>query len=123
MKVTRLFLIGLFFYGIFAAPSIGVSNNLCSKDTKHPVTSIVSKPNSQQQPVGSSPFIRFHHGIDESGVSVSSPSELIISLIVVNNTPEKFAGITEYLASLSFLLPVTREFLYSTPLRSPPCFC
>jgi hypothetical protein len=79
--------------------------------------------NSDKQPTGDSPFIRFHSATNVSGVSILSPNVLVISLKSDNLIPDKFAGIIEYLSSLDYKLPVTREIFYSTPLRSPPFFC
>jgi hypothetical protein len=114
-----LYLFLFFLCGMFIFSSAEAINKT-SGMAKSCIVVKTSTPTSQKQHTGDSPFIRFHHGIDENGVTVSTPNELIISLKPVNDTPEKFAGILEYLSTLSHRLPVTREIFYSTPLRSPP---
>lgn len=122
MKHRWIYIFTLFLCALLALSYTEVRINKSHAGSKSSVTINSPSSNSQKQPEGNSPFIRFHHGIDESGVSIASPSELIILLKPVNNIPEKFAGITEYVSTLSDKLPVTRVFLYSTPLRSPPLF-
>jgi hypothetical protein len=92
-------------------------------DGIHSSVIVASFPfNSDKQPTGDSPFIRFHSATYVTGISISTPNVLPVFLKPINTTPEKFIGIVEYLSSLSCILPVTREFLYATPLRSPPIF-
>jgi len=122
MKANRFYIYILFLCGVFAFSSIGATNIPYAAGKKLSITSKAFTNNQQKQPVGDSPFIRFHNGIGESGVSVSTPNESIIPLKPVNDIPEKFAGIIEYISTLSFRLPVTREIFYATPLRSPPFF-
>lgn len=122
MKISKFCLLIFFLFGAF------LSFHKSSEYEKnyHSATygTILQTPfHGSERQTGDSPFIRFHHGIDESGVYVLSPHELITSLKLANYIPKKFAGITEYLSSLLYIPPVTREFLYSTPLRSPPYTC
>jgi hypothetical protein len=123
MKVRLLYFLVLFLLGILASFSINASNKISPTGAK--LYNIVKSPsaNSQKQPKGDSPFIRFHSGIDKSGISIPHPPVAISFLKPVNNLPEKFAGIIVYLSTLSYWLPVTEEIFYSTPLRSPPFFC
>jgi len=123
MKGKWFYIFTLFLCGMFAFSFAEARNNTPSAGRISILTIKSSSTNHQKQPVGDSPFIRFHHGIDENGVAISSPNELIISLKPLNGNPQKFAGIFSYLSSLDFRLPVTREIYYSTPLRSPPFFC
>jgi hypothetical protein len=122
MKGSRLYIFTLFLFGILAFSSAeATSNTLPASSKSYTITKIcATKP--EKPFTGNSPFIRFHNGIDENSVSISIPSESIIPFKPVNDTPEKFAGIMEYISSLSFRLPVTREIFYATPLRSPPIF-
>ena len=123
MKARSLYIFTLLLLGIFAVSSAEAKANKSFTFAKSCITVKAPTTNSQKQPNSDSPFIRFHHGIDEIGVSVSSQNESIVPLKPINSIPEKFSGITEYLSSLSYRVPVTRVFLYSTPLRSPPFFC
>jgi hypothetical protein len=122
MKAKHLYILILFLAGIFTF-TFSEANNICINGTKAELTLKASTTNTQRQHSGDSPFIRFHSGIDENGVSVSCPVQLVSILKPVYPIPEKFVGISEYLSSISCILPVERVFLYSTPLRSPPFFC
>ncbi len=122
MKVKRLYILALFLAGIFVFSFSEAKNNISVKGVKTEVTLKASSSNTQNKHNGDSPFIRFHSGIDENGVSVSCPVQLVSILKPVYTIPEKFIGISEYLSSISAILPVERIFLYSTPLRSPPKF-
>lgn len=123
MKGKLFYILILCLGGMFFFSTTEAGSNVSPKGTKSYVIIKASNTNPQKQPAGDSPFIRFHHGIDESNFLITSPSESIIPLKPVNDSPEKFAGIIEYVSSLSYILPVTRVFLYATPLRSPPIFC
>lgn len=122
MKGKWLYIVTLFLFGIFAFPSLEAKANTTYTGAKLCITVRSSVPASQKQNTGDSPFIRFHHGIGESNVSIASYSQSIIPLKPVNSIPEKFAGIMEYISSADYTLPVTRVFFYSLPLRSPPLF-
>ena len=123
MKGKWLYVITLFLIGMFAFSFTEARNSVPLSGTKSILIIKSSSTNSQKQPLGSSPFIRFHSGIDESSVTISLPVQPQGHLKTFCFIPEKFARIIEYLSSLSFRLPIPREFLYSTPLRSPPIFC
>lgn len=124
MKSKQLYIFGLILCGIFAF-SLSKARIHKSSQPKNWDIVAVNAPsnNSSNQHTGDSPFIRFHHGIDESGVSVVAQNDFIVSLNPVNSIPEKFAGINSYLSGLDDRLPVTWEIFCATPLRSPPFFC
>jgi len=123
MKSKRFYIFILFLFSVFAYSSVEAEGNNFHAVSKSCITVKSCSNTSQPRHTGDSPFIRFHHGIGENSISISSQSESIIPLKPVNSIPEKFAGIVEYISSLSDRLPVTRVFLYATPLRSPPAFC
>jgi len=122
MKSRGLFVFILFLFGGIlsysftqakpAKPLASVSNVIIKSSGQH----------SGQNVPGDSPFIRFHHGISESGVSVASNCQSIIPLKPVNSIPEKFAGIAGYISSSYIKISPCEVFLYSLPLRSPPIF-
>jgi hypothetical protein len=120
MKAKWLYIFTICLLGIFVISHAGSENNKSSYGSNISGSIKSCTSNSEKQPTGDSPFIRFHSGTNVNGVSVSSPNVLVISLKSDNLIPEKFAGIVEYLCSLDYKLPGIREFLYSTPLRSPP---
>ena len=122
MKGGLFYIFTLLLLGISAFASSEARGYNTSVNTKSCGTTLNTNPNSQKVPAGGSPFIRFHSATNVSGVSISCPNVLIISLKSDNLIPEKFAGIIEYLSSLDYKLPVTREIFYATPLRSPPIF-
>ncbi len=120
MKAKWFYIFTFYLLGIFAIFYSHSGNSASSCGSKFSVAAKSCTTNPEKPFTGDSPFIRFHSGIDENGISISSPNVLVISLKPENTIPEKLIGIKHYLFSLSFTLPVTREFLYSTPLRSPP---
>ena len=108
---------------MLAFSSTKVRNTKSSAGVKS-LNMIKACPANPEKPfTGDSPFIRFHSATNVGGVYISTPRVSIILLKSVNEIPEKFAGIIEYLSSLDYKLPVTREIFYATPLRSPPFFC
>lgn len=126
MKGKWLYVFTLFLCGIYISSFTEVKSNVLFTKAKSSITVVIASPsNSQNHPLpgGDSPFIRFHHGIGENNISIVSPGESMVPVKPVNEIPAKFAGIIECLYSLSYKLPVTRVFLYSTPLRSPPVSC
>jgi len=123
MKNRGLFIFIFFLFGVFAY-SFTQAKPETSLASLH--SSIIIKSSGQHFPhnaTGDSPFIRFHHGISESSVSVTSTCQSIIPLKPVNIIPEKFAGIIGYISSLYLNIAPGEVFLYSRPLRSPPFFC
>lgn len=123
MKDRWFYIFGVILFGMLAFSPTGAKNHV-PVSCRYSSVIVKSSPlNSNKQPTGDSPFIRFHHGIDENGVSISTPGELVVFLKPVNSIPEKFAGIFEYLSARLYRIPAKREFLYSLPLRSPPFFC
>lgn len=111
-----------FLCGVFAFPSTK-AKAITSPGGILPNTSFTSSvPGMPGKHPGDSPFIRFHHGISESNVSVASSQVFIILLKSVNELPEKFAGTVRYISSAYRKVPVSQVFLYALPLRSPPIF-
>ncbi len=125
MKAKWLFIVSLFLSAILLSSSLEDRKENSNNGAKFSLNTTITPVNSPQHlpQGGDSPFIRFHSGISGSTISVSTPNELVVFLKPLNITPEKFVRIVEYISSLSSRLPVTREFLYSTPLRSPPVLC
>jgi hypothetical protein len=121
MKAKWLYIFTLCLLGIFAISHTESGSNK-SNGSKFSVASKLHTTTPEKPFNGDSPFIRFHSATNVSGVSISSPTVLVTSLKSDNLIPEKFAGIIEYLSSLDYKLPVTREIFYATPLRSPPIF-
>lgn len=125
MKAKWLYIFTFCLLGFFAISHTESGSHKSSKGSKFSITAISYTTNSgKHQPAGGdSPFIRFHSATNVSAVSISCPNVLVLSMKSDNLIPEKFAGIIEYLSSLDYKLPITREIYYSTPLRSPPFFC
>ena len=123
MKAKRLYIFTLFLMVIFGISSIEAQNAINLKSPKAGLSVKASTNNSENLPNGNSPLIRFHNGIDENSVSVPGPFQSITILKHANAAPSKFAGLLEYLTTLSYRLPGNRVFNYSTPLRSPPFVC
>ena len=121
MKDKQLHIFILFFFGVVLCSFAHAKPAHASVQAHYGITAKAS--HSRQHPTGESPFIRFHHGIDESGVTISLQHVLIIPLKPVDTTPEKYAGIGEYLSGFYYLVPVAEAFLYCRPLRSPPVYC
>jgi hypothetical protein len=123
MKAKWLVVFTFCLLGIFVNSHTEFGSN---RSSNRPGTSAIAKlhtPAPAKPFRGDSPFIRFHSATNVGGVSISTPNVLLVFVKPANRIPEKFAGIIEYLSSLSFRLPVTREIFYATPLRSPPIFC
>jgi hypothetical protein len=120
MKAKRLYLFTFCLLGFFVISHGETGSNKFVEGSKFSVTAKLHTSNPGKPISGDSPFIRFHSGISVNGVSISSPKVLVILQKSENHTPEKFAGIIEYLSSLDYKLPVTRVIFYSIPLRSPP---
>jgi hypothetical protein len=122
MKAKWLYFFTVCLLGIFTISRAEPGSNESSNGLKFSVivNPCTSTSDKHLPTGGDSPFIRFHSATTVNGVSISSPNVLVISLKSENRTPEKFAGIIEYLSSSDYNLPVTREIFYSTPLRSPP---
>ena len=120
MKAKWLYIFALCLFGIFAVSNTELGSNKSSNGSKISVIVKACSTTPEKPFTGDSPFIRFHSATNVSGVSISCPNVLVISLKSDNLIPEKFAGIIEYLSSLDYKLPVTREIFYATPLRSPP---
>jgi hypothetical protein len=122
MKAKWLYIFTFCLLGIFAISQTESKIGVSPQGSKISVIVKSCTTNPDKPFTGDSPFIRFHSATNVSGVSISSPNVLVIALKPENHTPEKFAGIIEYLSSLDYKLPVTREIFYATPLRSPPIF-
>ena len=122
MKAKWLYIFTFCLLGIFAISYTESRSNKFAVGSKSSVTAKLHTTTPEKPFNGDSPFIRFHSATNVGGVSISSPNVLVISLKSDDLIPEKFAGIIEYLSSLDYKLPVTREIFYATPLRSPPIF-
>ena len=122
MKAKWLYIFALCLLGIFAIPHTDSGSSASPDGSKYSIIVKSCSTNPDKPFTGDSPFIRFHSATNVGGVSIASPNVLVIALKPENHTPEKFAGIIEYLSSLDYKLPVTREIFYATPLRSPPIF-
>lgn len=122
MKAKWLYIFTFCLLGFFAISYTESASNKFAARSKSSVTIKLHTTPPEKPFSGDSPFIRFHSATNVGGVSVSSPNVLIIALKPDNLIPEKFAGIIEYLSSLDYKLPVTREIFYATPLRSPPIY-
>jgi hypothetical protein len=122
MKAKWLYIFTFCLLGIFAISYSELGSIKSPTGSKIPVIVKSCSTNPDKPFTGDSPFIRFHSATNVSGVSISCSTVLVISLKSGNLIPEKFAGIIEYLSSLDYKLPVTREIFYATPLRSPPIF-
>lgn len=116
--VFMLFWVGLLTYSFAQTKAPG---SLAPVGATVTVTS--SGPASSHKSEGDSPFIRFHHGISESNVSVASEQVPVIAVKPVSVIPEKFAGIVDYISSVYIKISPGEVFLYSLPLRSPPVSC
>ena len=123
MKAKWLYIFTFCLLGFFAISYTETGSNKSSNGSKYSIAAKLHTTNPEKPFNGDSPFIRFHSATYVGGVSISFPNVLVIALKPDNLIPEKFAGIIEYLSSLDYKLPVTREIFYATPLRSPPFFC
>ena len=102
MKAKWLYIFTFCLLGFFAISYTGSGSNKSSSGSKSSVTTKLHTTTPEKPFKGDSPFIRFHSATHVGGVSISSPNVLVIALKPENHTPEKFAGIIEYLSSLDY---------------------
>lgn len=123
MKSKGLNVFILFFAGMLVCSFIQAKATKSRAPSHAAVIITSSGPVSGHKSPCDSPFIRFHHGISESNVSVASEHISVIAFKPVKFIPEKFAGIVDYISSVYVKIPADEVFLYSRPVRSPPVFC